>query len=55
MWEQLFSKDGLHLNKRGAAVLGAASLISEISKLSYEECLQQCRLTTLETRRIRGD
>ena len=30
-------------------------LISEISQLSYEERLQQCRLTTLETRRIRGD
>ena len=30
-------------------------LISEISQLSYEERLQQCRLTTLEKRRIRGD
>ena len=30
-------------------------LISEISQLSYEERLQQCRLTTLETRRTRGD
>ena len=33
----------------------ATRLISEISQLSYEERLQQCRLTTLETRRIRGD
>ena len=33
----------------------AIRLISEISQLSYEERLQQCRLTTLETRRIRGD
>ena len=33
----------------------ATKLISEISQLSYEERLQQCRLTTLETRRIRGD
>ena len=33
----------------------ATRLISEISQLSYEELLQQCRLTTLETRRIRGD
>ena len=33
----------------------ATRLISEISQLSYEKRLQQCRLTTLETRRIRGD
>ena len=33
----------------------ATRLISEISQLSYEERHQQCRLTTLETRRIRGD
>ena len=33
----------------------ATRLIYEISQLSYEERLQQCRLTTLETRRIRGD
>ena len=33
----------------------ATRLISEISQLSYEERLQQCRLKILETRRIRGD
>ena len=33
----------------------ATRLISEISQLSYEERIQQCILTTLETRRIRGD
>ena len=33
----------------------ATRLISEISQLSYEERLQQSILTTLETRRIRGD
>ena len=33
----------------------ATRLISEISQLSYEERLQKCRLTNLETRRIRGD
>ena len=33
----------------------ATGLLSKISQLSYEERLQQCRLTTLETRRIRGD
>ena len=33
----------------------ATRLISEISQLSYEERLRQCRLTTPETRRIRGD
>ena len=33
----------------------ATRVISEINQLSYEERFQQCRLTTLETRRIRGD
>ena len=33
----------------------ATRLISEISQFSYEERLPQCRLTILETRRIRGD
>ena len=33
----------------------ATRLISDISQLSYEERLQQCRLTTLGTRKIRGD
>ena len=33
----------------------ATRLISEIGQSSYEEQLQQCRLTNLETRRIRGD
>ena len=30
-------------------------IISELRDLSYEECLKECGLTTLETRRLRGD
>ena len=33
----------------------ATKLISELRDLSYESRLLQCRLTTLETRRLRGD
>ena len=31
------------------------SMIPELRDLSYEECLKECGLTTLETRRLRGD
>ena len=45
-----------YINKLERVQRRATILISEISQfLSYEERLQQCRLTTLETRRIRGD
>ena len=45
-----------YINKLERVQRRATRLISEISQLSYEERLQQCRLlTTLETRRIRGD
>ena len=30
-------------------------IIPELRDLSYEECLKECGLTTLETRRLRGD
>ena len=33
----------------------ATKMIPEFRDLSYESCLLQCGLTTLETRRIRGD
>ena len=33
----------------------ATKMIPELRDLSYESCLLQCGLTTLETRRLRGD
>ena len=30
-------------------------LIAELRIISYEDRVQQCKLTTLETRRVRGD
>ena len=33
----------------------ATEIIPELRDLSYEECLTECGLTTLETRRLRGD
>ena len=33
----------------------ATKIILELRDLSYESCLLQCSLTTLETRRLRGD
>ena len=33
----------------------ASEIISELRNLSYEECLKECDLATLETRRLRGD
>ena len=44
-----------YINKLERVQRRATRLISEISQLSYEERIQQCILTTLETRRIRGD
>ena len=33
----------------------ATKIIPELRDLSYEERLKECALTTLETRRLRGD
>ena len=33
----------------------ATKMIPELRDLSYEECLKECGLTTLETRRLRAD
>ena len=44
-----------YINKLERVQRRATRLISGIRQVSYEERLQQCRLTTLETRRIRGD
>ena len=33
----------------------ATKIIPELRDLSYEECLKECGLTTLEIRRLRGD
>ena len=33
----------------------ATEMIEELRDLSYEERLKECGLTTLETRRLRGD
>ena len=33
----------------------AAKIILELRDFSYEECLKECGLTILETRRLRGD
>ena len=43
-----------YINKLERVQRRATRLIGEISQLSYEERLQQCRLTTLETRINRG-
>ena len=51
-WRELFKTS---MDKLERVQRRATRLMSEISQLSYEERLQQCRLTTLETRRIRGD
>ena len=41
--------------KMGDAVLGRTTQEKDLRNLSYESCLLQCGLTTLETRRLRGD
>ena len=33
----------------------ATKMIPEVRDLSYAECLNECDLTTLATRRLRGD
>ena len=33
----------------------ATKMIQKLKDVSYEMCLRECGLTTLETRRLRGD
>ena len=33
----------------------ATTIIPELRDFNYEECLKECGLTTLQTRRLRGD
>ena len=37
------------------AQIRATKVIPELRDVSYEECLKECSLTTLETRKLRGD
>ena len=34
---------------------GTTKMIQKLRNISYEMCLKECGLTTLETRRLRGD
>ena len=58
MWNIVF-KHGGHIVKRTDKLeriqRKATKMIPELRDLSYESCLLQCGLTTLETRRLRGD
>ena len=51
-WNQHLRKDVDMLDKIQRR---ATKLIPELRDLTYEERLKECRLTTLETRRLRGD
>ena len=51
-WRPHLKKD---IDKLERVQRRATKLIPELRILSYEDRVQQCKLTTLETRRIRGD
>ena len=51
-WRPHLKKD---IDKLERVQRRATKLIPELTILSYEDRVQQCKLTTLETRRIRGD
>ena len=51
-WNPYLRKDSDMLEKMQR---GAIKLIPELRDLRYEERLKECGLTTLETRRLRGD
>ena len=51
-WRPHLKKD---IHKLERVQRRATKLIPELRILSYEDRVQQCKLTTLETRRVRGD
>ena len=51
-WRSHLKKD---IDKLERVQCRATKLIPELSILSYEDRVQQCKLTTLETRRVCGD
>ena len=51
-WRPYHKKD---IDKLGRVKRRASNLIPELEHLCYERRLLECRLTTLETRRLRGD
>ena len=51
-WRPHLKKD---IDKLERVQRRATKLIPELRILSYEDRVQQCKLTTLETRRVRGD
>ena len=56
----MYMRDVLHLSRKGAAVFSvnlrrATKIIQKLRDISYEISLRECDLTTLETRRLRGD
>ena len=49
------SEEGYTVVKLERVQRRATQLIPELRILSYEDRVQHCKLTTLETRRVRGD
>ena len=49
------SESSRHIDKLERVQRRAIKLIPELRILNYEDRVQQCKLTTLETRRVRGD
>ena len=49
------SSEERYIDKLERVQRRAIQLIPELRSLSYEDRVQQCKLTTLETRRVRGD
>ena len=49
------SEEGYTVDKLERVQRRATKLIPELRIISYEDRVQHCKLTTLETRRVRGD